>query len=212
MDLSDLRKNYALRSFSKKDASDDPFVQFKQWFQEAVEAEMTEPNAMTLATASSAGMPSARVVLLKEVTPAGFVFFTNYESRKGQELDENPQAALLFCWLELERQIRIEGKVQKVSREASEKYFQSRPKKSQAGAWASAQSRLLESREILEQQMEQIEFRYAEAEALPVPPYWGGYLLVPTHFEFWQGRRSRLHDRIAYDLMENQWKKQRLAP
>lgn len=210
--IADLRKNYALRSFSENDAQANPFEQFKIWFQEAIAAEITEPNAMTLATANAQGFPSARIVLLKDVGQEGFTFYTNYESRKGQELMENPKAALLFCWLELERQIRIEGIVEKVSAETSRQYFQSRPKGSQIGAWASPQSRVIERRSILEEKATILQETYADTDQLPLPPFWGGYLLIPTAFEFWQGRESRLHDRIFYKKAGDLWEKMRLAP
>jgi len=210
--IADLRKNYALRSFSEADAHTSPFEQFQFWFQEAIEAQMTEPNAMTLATASTGGVPSARIVLLKGMEADGFIFYTNYDSRKGQELMENPRAALLFCWLELERQIRIEGTVERVPSSISLQYFQSRPKNSQIGAWASPQSQVIEDRSILEDNVVALQNKYEDATHLPLPPFWGGFKLFPTTFEFWQGRESRLHDRICYKKIAVGWEKKRLAP
>jgi pyridoxamine 5'-phosphate oxidase len=176
-------------------------------------AELKEPNAMTLATATPDGRPSARIVLLKEVNENGFVFYTNYESRKGQELATNPYAALTFYWAELERQVRVEGAVQKTSTEQSEAYFRVRPKKSRLGALASNQSQILASRKILEARMSDLEARYANSDNIPKPEHWGGYCLDPSVLEFWQGRRSRLHDRIRYTRQEGgTWKIERLAP
>lgn len=212
VDLASLRRHYALESLSEADVLPDPMAQFAVWFQEALNSQLIEPNAMTLATAAANGRPSARTVLLKSFDKQGFVFYTNYESRKGQELAENPQAALLFTWLELERQIRIEGKVGKVSSEESLVYFQSRPKGSQIGAWASPQSRVIESREVLEKRMADLMRQKAQAEKLPLPPFWGGYRLVPEIIEFWQGRESRLHDRICYTRAGEGWEIERLAP
>ncbi len=212
LDLSALRKNYALQSLSETDVLADPMAQFSRWFQEAMEAKMPEPNAMTLATASPEGRPSARIVLLKSADNQGFVFFTNYESRKGREMDINPHAALLFTWLELERQIRIEGRVERIALAESETYFQSRPKSSQIGAWASPQSQVINSRSVLETNQEEIAEQYAEEKVLPLPPFWGGYRLMPDTIEFWQGRASRLHDRIRYTKVEQQWVIERLAP
>ncbi len=212
VDLASLRRHYALESLSEADVLPDPMAQFAVWFQEALSSQLIEPNAMTLATAAANGRPSARTVLLKGFDKQGFVFYTNYESRKGQELAENPQAALLFTWLDLERQIRIEGKVEKVSSEESLTYFQSRPKASQIGAWASPQSRVIESREVLEKRMEDLIRENAQAEKLPLPPFWGGYRLVPEIIEFWQGRESRLHDRICYTQSGESWEVKRLAP
>lgn len=212
VDLASLRRHYALESLSEADVLPDPMAQFAVWFQEALNSQLIEPNAMTLATAAANGRPSARTVLLKGFDKQGFVFYTNYESRKGQELAENPQAALLFTWLELERQIRIEGKVEKVSSEESLTYFQSRPKASQIGAWASPQSRVIESREVLEKRMADLVRQNEQAEKLPLPPFWGGYRLVPEIIEFWQGRESRLHDRICYTQVGERWEIERLAP
>ncbi|MCC6283278.1 MAG: pyridoxamine 5'-phosphate oxidase [Saprospiraceae bacterium] len=212
LDLSMLRKNYALEALSEIDVHHDPLAQFDHWFREAMEAQMPEPNAMTLATADAEGRPSARIVLLKGIDHQGFVFFTNYESRKGRELAENPQAALLFNWLELERQIRIEGRVERIDAQASEAYFQSRPKGSQIGAWTSPQSQVIPGREVLLDKQKDLETQYAAAEVLPLPPFWGGYRLLPEVLEFWQGRPSRLHDRIRYVHVEDRWKIERLAP
>jgi len=211
-ELASLRKSYALESLSEADVLPDPLSQFAVWFQEALNSQLIEPNAMTLATATPDGHPSARTVLLKGFDKQGFVFYTNYESRKGRELVENPQAALLFTWLELERQIRIEGRVEKVSPEESLAYFQSRPKGSQIGAWASPQSRVIEGREVLENRVADLVRDYDQAETLPLPPFWGGFRLVPEAIEFWQGRESRLHDRICYTQDGAKWKIARLAP
>lgn len=210
--IADLRRNYARQKFDEQDAAADPFEQFEKWFTEARESQILEPNAMFLATANHRRQPSVRTVLLKDFDQRGFVFYTNYESRKSQELAENPQAALLFNWLELERQIRIEGKVEKVGAEESEKYFQSRPKGSQIGAWASPQSQVIASREILEKNVAAFATQFEKEEKLPLPDFWGGFRLVPTNFEFWQGRESRLHDRIRYSKSRKNWQKERLAP
>ena len=212
LDIASLRRNYAQQSLSEADVLHDPIAQFAVWFEEALSSQLPEPNAMTLATATREGRPSARTVLLKGFDKQGFIFYTNYESRKGQELAENPQAALLFTWLELERQIRIEGKVEKVTREASLVYFQSRPKDSQIGAWASPQSRVVEDRAVLEKRSAELKSEYDQVRALPLPPFWGGYWLKPALIEFWQGRESRLHDRICYTRVGEGWKIERLAP
>ena len=212
LDLASLRKNYALQSLSETDVAPDPMIQFDRWFRETLDAKLPEPNAMTVATVGLNGRPSARTVLLKIADARGFVFFTNYESQKGNELAENPQAALLFTWLELERQIRIEGQTEKVHPSESESYFQIRPKASQIGAWASPQSRIIPSRETLEAKQQELQLQYANAEVLPLPPFWGGYRVIPDRIEFWQGRRSRLHDRILYTLEGETWKIERLAP
>lgn len=212
-DLSTLRRNYALESLSESDVLPDPFAQFARWFDEAIQSQVIEPNAMTLATATPDGRPSARIVLLKGYDHLGFVFYTNYESHKGAELAANPQAALLFAWLDLERQIRIEGRVEKVAPEASLAYFQSRPKGSQIGAWASPQSRVVADRSVLEQASERLQAEYADQAVLPLPPFWGGYRVRPERIEFWQGRESRLHDRICYQKLEGGvWEISRLAP
>jgi pyridoxamine 5'-phosphate oxidase len=212
IDISALRRNYAMESLSESDVQPDPIAQFNKWFQEALDSSLPEPNAMTLATADKLGRPSARTVLLKSYDHAGFVFYTNYESKKGAELAENPYAALLFTWLELERQIRIEGTVTRVTEAESTAYFQSRPKGSQIGAWASPQSRVIPGRAVLEQNVAALLAQYADAEVLPKPAHWGGYLVQPELIEFWQGRESRLHDRIQYRLENGAWTIERLAP
>jgi len=210
--VQNLREDYRAKSLSIEEVSNHPVQQFDQWFLEAMKSEVREPNAMTLATSTKAGRPSARIVLLKAYDEKGFVFYTNYNSKKGKELNENPFAAMVFCWLDLERQIRIEGKIEKLSPEASDQYFQSRPKGSQIGAWASPQSDVINDRSLLENNVEKLKAKYKDAEALPRPEHWGGYRLVPDLVEFWQGRSSRLHDRINYHLDEGEWKLERLAP
>lgn len=211
-DPSALRRNYTRESLSEADVNTDPFKQFEHWFREALNSQLPEPNAMTLASATPDGRPSARTVLLKGFDHQGFVFYTNYESKKGQEVDTNPRVALLFTWLELERQIRIEGTAERVSAEESEDYFQSRPKGSQVGAWASPQSRVIPGREWLEEKMEELNDTFKHDENLPLPPFWGGYRVRPDCIEFWQGRENRLHDRIQYTRTETGWKIERLAP
>ncbi len=208
-----LREDYQSDSLKISDMDPEPSSQFHHWFQDALKAEIKEPNAMTLATASPDGKPSARVVLLKDYGPDGFTFFTNYESRKGAELDLNPQVALVFLWLGLHRQIRIEGQVERVSSAASEAYFQSRPRGSQVGAWASPQSSVLHDRGLLLDRVDAVEKKYEGQEKLPLPGFWGGYLVKPTLFEFWQGQTSRLHDRFQYTpKAEGGWLIERLAP
>ena len=210
--ISDLRKTYNANGLNESDVDPDPFVQFGRWLQGAVEANLVEPNAMTLSTASKDGLPSARLILLKSFDGNGFVFYTNYESQKGRELAENPNAALVFYWAELERQVRIAGTVSKVSREESEAYFNSRPAGSRLGAWASRQSRVISSREILEERLNELTAEYQDRE-VPTPPFWGGYRLSPQTFEFWQGRPDRLHDRLRYIRQpESGWVIERLSP
>ena len=215
MTIADLRKEYKLASLDEADVAENPFQQFDQWFKEASAAELPEPNAMTLATAVATthgfARPSARIVLIKDFDERGFVFFTNYDSRKGQELAANPLASLLFHWVELERQVRIEGRVEKISAEESDAYFASRPLLSRVGAWASPQSRPIRDRPWLEAQFAAIAEKFKED--VPRPPHWGGYRVVPEVIEFWQGRRSRLHDRMLYTKQAGgAWKIQRLAP
>ncbi|MCX7879816.1 MAG: pyridoxamine 5'-phosphate oxidase [Ignavibacteria bacterium] len=209
--ISSLRRDYSRNKFDEKTAKDNPFEQFEIWFEEVLRMDFLEPNAMVLATSTKNGIPSARVVLLKKFDKTGFVFFTNYESQKGREIEENPNAALLFYWDKLERQVRINGIITKTSWEESNEYFQTRPYLSKIGAWASKQSQELKSRFTLIRSVANYIIKYANF--VPLPPFWGGYRLVPNYFEFWQGRESRLHDRIAYYLQENgSWRKQRLYP
>ncbi len=223
MKLSDLRQDYSLQSLDITDVANDPFDQFKKWFEEAIKSEILEPNAMTLATATTDGKPSARIVLLKGIDNQGFVFFTNYESKKGKEMAANPNAALCFCWLELQRQIRIEGTIEKIAEADSDAYFQSRPVGSRIGAWASPQSQVIDSRAVIEENENVYKKQFhviARDEAteggsdieIPRPAHWGGYVLKPTMIEFWQGRSSRLHDRICYVFENGAWKIERLAP
>lgn len=210
--IADLRQNYTLAGLSEADINSNPIEQFKVWFQQALDADLLEPNAMTLATATPDGKPTARIVLLKGVDERGFVFYTNYESQKGQQLVANPYAALVFLWDKLERQIRIEGKVVKLDIEESEEYFHSRPKASQLGAWASNQSQVIPSREVLEQRLEGLKTEYQD-KTVPIPEHWGGFRVIPNRIEFWQGRPSRLHDRLNYDLQDDgSWKVARLSP
>lgn len=209
--LENLRKNYALGSLTEADVDPDPIRQFNCWFQQALDAQLPEPNAMTLATAGADGRPDARIVLVKGVDERGFAFFTNYESRKGQELAQQPYACLLFYWIELERQVRIEGAVEKVDAAESDAYFHSRPLGSRIGAWASVQSAEIASRAILEER--EVHYRAQYGENPPRPPHWGGYRVRPESIEFWQGRPSRLHDRIKYlRRPDGQWRLVRLSP
>lgn len=210
--VADLRQNYTRAGLSEADAAPNPFQQFSIWFAEAVSAQIIEPNAMTLATVDAEGNPSARMVLLKGFDDRGFVFYTNYESCKGEQLKSNPSAALVFWWAELERQVRIEGKVERVSDRESDEYFHSRPRNSQLGAWVSRQSEVIDSREVLEKRLAQLEREYADKN-LPRPSHWGGFCLIPNTIEFWQGRPSRLHDRLRYRLLEDDsWVRERLSP
>ena len=210
--IADIRKNYSQKNLSEKDVEDSPIQQFSKWWDEAVASEIVEVNAMTLATASSDGIPSARIVLLKGFDTKGFIFFTNYNSFKGQQLAENPKACLVFFWKELERQVRITGLIEKISSADSDEYFSSRPAGSQVGALASPQSNVIESREWLDNNYKELESKL-DGKPLQRPPHWGGYIVKPVIIEFWQGRPSRLHDRLQYTLQENgEWKIERLAP
>ena len=210
--IADIRKDYQLQSLLETDIASDPFTQFSRWWDDAVKSELDEINAMTLATASLTGTPAARIVLLKSVAKAGFVFFTNYNSHKGKELEENPNACLVFFWKELERQVRITGGVEKVSAKESDEYFNSRPAGSRIGAWASPQSSVIESRQTIEKNILKYEEQFGGTE-IARPPHWGGYIVVPTVIEFWQGRPSRLHDRMQYSkVQDGSWKIERLAP
>ena len=210
--IADLRREYASRALVETDSHDDAIRQFALWFDEALETQLLDVNAMTLATATPSGEPSARTVLLKGYDEHGFVFFTNYESAKGEQLAANPRACLLFFWAELERQVRITGTVEKTSREESEQYFLSRPLESQIGAWASAQSRRVATRAELEERYATLLGNYADGN-IPVPHYWGGYRVKPDAIEFWQGRKSRLHDRLLYTKRpDGTWARVRLAP
>ena len=211
MSVADLRREYARARLDEKGASHDPMVEFSRWFAQAQEAEVTEPNAMTLATATATGAPSARLVLLKGFDERGFVFFTDYRSRKGQELEENPQAALVFYWGELERQIRITGPVERTSAEESDAYYRTRPLGSRLGAWVSHQSLVIPSRAQLEHELEEVQARFPDGN-VPLPPYWGGYRVRAEVIEFWQGRESRLHDRIRYVRDGERWRIERLSP
>lgn len=210
--LADLRLNYTQSGLHESDLAENPFEQFHQWLAQAIAAELPEPNAMTLATIAEDSKPIARMVLLKGLDERGFVFYTNYDSAKGKQLSSTSAAALVFWWAGLERQVRVEGTVEKVSEEESDTYFQSRPRSSQLGAWASPQSQVVESREALEQGLAVFEEKFAN-EKVPRPSHWGGFRVIPHAIEFWQGRPSRLHDRIRYELTETgDWVYQRLAP
>jgi len=211
MAFADLRRDYSLAGLLEKDLAKDPFRQFEKWFQEAEAAKIPDANAMICSLASKSGRPSARTVLLKGLDGRGFVFYTNYESRKGRELAENSFATLLFPWFSLERQVIIEGSVSKVTREESDAYFHSRPRLSQLAAWASPQSAIISNRSLLEDSMKQLENKYA-GQDVPLPPQWGGYRVTPETVEFWQGRRSRLHDRLRYRREKTEWVVERLAP
>ncbi len=210
--IADLRQDYSRASLNEREVAAHPVKQFEHWWQEVLAGEIDEPNAMTLATCTAGGQPAARIVLLKSFDEQGFLFFTNYESRKGKELEENPRATLLFYWKELERQVRIEGKVMRVPPDVSDEYFNSRPVGSRIGAIASPQSQVIPGREVLEEKVKTLEAQYL-AHAPQRPAHWGGYVVVPEIVEFWQGRSSRLHDRLRYTREANgSWKIERLAP
>ncbi len=210
--IQNLRQEYKAATLSEKEVASDPISQFSKWFSEAMASGLTEPNAMTLATATAEGKPSARIMLLKGFEERGFIFYTNYLSRKGQEITKNPYASLVFFWQELERQVRIEGTLEKLDEKESEQYFHSRPRGSQIGAHASPQSREIEGRDVLQKNLQQLEEKYKGDLQIPKPPHWGGYVVKPSYVEFWQGGQGRLHDRIAYRLENNLWKIIRLAP
>lgn len=211
-EISGMRKVYQLGSLSENEANPDPLKQFESWWQQAIEAKTDEPNAMTLATCTTDGRPSARIVLLKEIKENGFVFFTNYESRKGKEISENPHVALVFFWKELERQVRIEGIVRKISAAESDNYFSVRPRESQIGAWSSPQSKVIENAAFLQENVKKYAHQFEGGE-VSRPGFWGGFLVAPYQIEFWQGRPGRLHDRLLYSFRENkEWRIERLAP
>ena len=210
--IADIRKDYTAETLLEKDVEANPMKQFKKWWDAVLAADIVEPNAMTLATASSDGLPSARIVLVKDFNEKGFVFFTNYNSFKGMQLAENPKASLVFFWKELERQVRVIGLVEKVSEKESNDYYASRPEGSRLGAWASPQSNVINNREWLEKEIENTKNKFTNTD-IPRPFFWGGYLVKPVIIEFWQGRSSRLHDRLQYSLQEDGgWKIERLAP
>ncbi len=206
-----LRREYKLNKLSEETVHKNPYNQFEKWFQVALKARLTDPNAMILSTVDEKAKPSARVVLLKESVIKGFTFFTNYKSRKGRNVSENSSASLLFFWAELERQIRIEGKIKKISKSESQKYFDSRPIESRIAAWASEQSSVVPDRDYLEKRFQKFKEQF-KGKKIPMPKDWGGFILVPEYFEFWQGRENRLHDRICYKKQKGKWKIFRLAP
>ena len=211
MDITSFRKEYTKFGLNREDLHDDPFTQFNQWFEQAQSAQVEEPNAMSIATVNEKGEPSVRTVLLKIFDEKGFVFFTNYNSAKAQDIEQNNSVALLFAWLDLERQIRISGKVEKISQAESFAYFTSRPKGSQLGAWISPQSKIIESRDFLKQKLAEMKSKFSSGK-IPLPSAWGGYRVIPEKFEFWQGRSSRLHDRFVYQKEGENWNIHRLAP
>lgn len=211
-DLAQLRKEYSRSILDISNVLPDPIKQFEKWFDETLKAGITEPNAMHLATVNATGQPSSRIVLLKGIAEGKFIFYTNYQSKKGKELENNPACALTFFWADIERQVRIEGSAGRVAPSLSDEYFQSRPRGSQVGAWASPQSTLIGDRELLEQRVLRIEERFKESKVLPRPHQWGGFAVDPFLIEFWQGRASRLHDRLQFTKVDGVWRVDRLAP
>lgn len=211
-DISNLRQNYTKGFLVKADLAMDPIVQFQKWLTEAIDSEILEPNAFSLATLTDKGSPSSRIVLLKDLGPEGFVFYTNYNSRKGQEIIKNPNVAMNFLWKEMQRQVRIEGKAAKISFEKSEKYFHSRPFGSQVGAVSSNQSTVADGRDRMEEEYKKVFAEFEKEGKVPLPGHWGGYLIRPSFFEFWQGRESRLHDRFEYSFSKSAWQINRLEP
>lgn len=210
-DLFNIRRDFALKTLDESEIVTNPIEMFKKWFNEAIEADVLEPTAMNLATVSAKGQPSSRVVLLKQIKPDGFVFFTNYDSKKAQQITDNKHCALNFMWHELERQVRIEGVIEKISAKESDSYFEMRPQKSKLGAWASPQSHVIPNRAYLEQLIADFDAKFGES-SINRPENWGGYIVKPHLVEFWQGRESRLHDRIQYTYVSDSWKIERLAP
>lgn len=210
-DIASIRKIYKLESLLESDVDPNPINQFEKWWQQAVESKIEEPNAMILATSTARGEPSSRTVLLKNFTNEGFIFFSNYDSRKAVQIEHNPFVALLFFWKEMERQVRIEGSIAKVSKEESDNYFASRPRESRIGAWSSPQSKVIENREFLQQNVAHYNAQF-DAKIIPRPEFWGGYIVIPSMIEYWQGRPGRLHDRIQYTYTNNEWIIKRLAP
>lgn len=211
MTIADLRREYARARLDESDVDPDPIVEFRRWFDDAIRAEVLEPNAMTLATATPDGMPSARIVLLKGVDAAGFTFFTDYRSQKGRELEANPRAALVFYWPEIERQVRVTGNVSMVARAEAAAYFRTRPEGSRLGAWTSHQSEVIPNRAALEERLASVTQRFA-GQDIPLPPHWGGFRVAPETIEFWQGRPNRLHDRLRYVREAEGWRVERLSP
>jgi len=211
-DIHALRQNYTRAELTEQDAGDNPMQLFGRWFTHAQEAQILEPNAMILSTVSADLRSHARTVLLKELTETGFVFYSNYDSAKAMDIEHSPYVSITFLWKELERQVRIEGKAEKISAARTEKYFQSRPRGSQLGAWASPQSDIIADRSILQENLKTLKEKYTEGTTIPVPPHWGGYEITPDFMEFWQGRESRLHDRLAYTATSGNWTVVRLAP
>lgn len=211
-DIADMRMNYSKGYLTEDSVVSNPIEQFKEWFDTALKSKVIEPNAMIIATVGNDNIPSARTVLLKEIDPEGFLFYTNYTSDKANDISENANVSLVFLWKEIERQVRITGTAEKLSTDRSEQYFHKRPKDSQVGAWVSPQSTVIESRDVLEERKKEIETKYLNDDRLPLPDFWGGYIVKPTVIEFWQGRPSRLHDRLRYKLEDGEWKIERLAP